>query len=75
MSDNKICGFKRKYTRYYTYWKCQVCGLSYEKLGNLESRRCPVCYDKGVKTYLGKFKITKDNTKVWIEKNTRTGGK
>jgi len=36
------------------WWMCQNCGLTYEKSTAGEPRAgCPICKDKGVKTYEG----------------------
>lgn len=35
------------------WWKCQNCGLTFERVTKGEPRRCPMCKDKGVKSYMG----------------------
>lgn len=34
-------------------WKCQECGLTFERVNKGESKRCPQCIGKGCKTYIG----------------------
>ena len=34
-------------------WKCQNCGLTFERIAKSEPRICPQCRDKGVKSVHG----------------------
>jgi len=34
------------------YWKCQKCGQVFERVSKGEPRFCPVCRDKGTKTFV-----------------------
>lgn len=35
------------------WWKCQKCGLTFERVPKGEPRRCPLCKDRGCKSYRG----------------------
>lgn len=35
-------------------WKCQQCGLIFRRVSKGEPRRCPMCGDRGCKTYYGR---------------------
>jgi DNA-directed RNA polymerase subunit RPC12/RpoP len=37
-------------------WKCQKCGHDWTRLSKDEPIQCPVCLDKGAKSYEGKEK-------------------
>lgn len=36
------------------WWKCQQCGLTFSRVSSGEPRRCPVCFDRGAKSYEGR---------------------
>ena len=35
------------------FWKCQKCGLTFDRVTKGEPRICPQCRDKGYKTFIG----------------------
>lgn len=35
------------------YWKCEDCGLTFQRIAKGEPRVCPQCRGKGVKTFKG----------------------
>ena len=37
----------------YHWWKCQQCGLGFDRTTKGEPKQCPLCKDKGVKDYRG----------------------
>jgi rubrerythrin len=37
-------------------WKCQKCGLTFKKGSPGEPKRCPMCLDRGAKSYRGRDK-------------------
>ncbi len=39
--------------RKFHWWKCQKCGVVFERVTSSEPRRCPMCLDRGVKSYCG----------------------
>ena len=39
-------------------WLCQKCGLSWVKRSKGEPRICPMCKDKGCKSFEGKVKVS-----------------
>lgn len=36
------------------WWKCQSCGITFDRERSGEPRQCPQCFDKGCKSYRGK---------------------
>jgi rubredoxin len=46
------------------YWKCQQCGLTFERRTSSEPKRCPMCADKGAKTFVEEKEIEDPRTPV-----------
>lgn len=39
-------------TQVFSIWKCQACGLTFERSSKGEPKSCPICRDKGSKSFI-----------------------